>query len=286
MSQVDLLAMKFKTEKLNQLQKLLNSLLPLESNLNIFGPQGSGKTTWANYIMEKTAGVDQYLKIDAKEIEEDQFKIIIEGQYKRHVLIENIEYLHKENQNILSQFIQKNSLNSKPVIITTSKRALKDLAQEGQLRQDLYYKLTVFKIELPELKDVSGDIETISDFYLKMFAIIYKKNDIQFSAEAIEKLRLYFWPGNIIELENVVERAILLSETQLISDKNIRFDDYQKHSSLDLSLGMSLSEVERKLIMQTLEHTDNNRTKAAHILGISIRTLRNKLNEYKEAGLI
>jgi two-component system response regulator FlrC len=83
-----------------------------------------------------------------------------------------------------------------------------------------------------------------------------------------------------------MERAVILSQENVISERHIRFDDFQKHSSLNLSMGMSLSEVEKRLILQTLEHTENNRTKAAHILGISIRTLRNKINEYKEAGIL
>jgi two-component system response regulator FlrC len=172
------------------------------------------------------------------------------------------------------------------VILTTSSRSLTELAQEGQLRQDLYYKLTVFKVELPALKEIVEDISTIASWYVEQFGQNYKKAGLQLTAQAIEKLNLYFWPGNISELESVIERAVILTQENAITDKHIRFDEFQKHSALDLSLGMSLSEVERRLILQTLEHTENNRTKAAHILGISIRTLRNKLNEYKEAGLI
>jgi two-component system response regulator FlrC len=136
------------------------------------------------------------------------------------------------------------------------------------------------------LKEIVEDISTIANWYVEQLGMNYKKAGLQLTAQAIEKLNLYFWPGNISELESVIERAVILTQEKAITDKLIRFDEFQKHSALDLSLGMSLSEVERRLILQTLEHTENNRTKAAHILGISIRTLRNKLNEYKEAGLI
>jgi two-component system, NtrC family, response regulator AtoC len=283
---VDIGTIDFKSEKLIQLKKLLLSIIPLESNLSISGNSGTGKSTWALFALEKSVMQGQYNIVDAKELDEDRFKDELEKNQRRHVLIENIDYLHRENQNVLAQFLQKNTLHTKPVIITTSKRSLSELAQEGLIRQDLYYKLTVVKMELPDLKEIIDDIDILAQFYLKVFGIIYKKMDLSLASEALEKLKLYFWPGNISELENVLERAVLLTDNSVITDKNIRFDGYQKHTSLDLSLGMSLSEVERRLILQTLEHTENNRTKAAHILGISIRTLRNKLNEYREAGLI
>lgn len=279
-------AIKFQSEKMNQISKLVKSLIPIESSLNIYGPSGSGKTTWANYILEKSGLKDKFLTLDLKELDEESFSDLINKNQHRHLVLENIEFLHKDNQAHLFHYLQKSGFQIKPVIISTSKRSLSDLAQEGLLRQDLYYKLTVFKFELPMLKDIVEDIPVIAEYYLKQLSINYKKTNLKFTLEAINKLKMYFWAGNISELESVIERAILLTQDFEVNDKNIRFDEFQKHSSLDLSLGMSLSEVERRLILQTLEHTDNNRTKAAHILGISIRTLRNKLNEYKEAGLI
>ncbi|MCB0368877.1 MAG: sigma-54-dependent Fis family transcriptional regulator [Bdellovibrionales bacterium] len=286
MSQMELNAIKFQSEKMIQISHLISSLIPVESNITIMGPAGSGKTTWANYILESSKILDQVLRIDVKELDEAHFKIVLSENRLRYLLIENIEYLHKENQNYLAQYIQKSGLISKPVILTTSNKSLHQLAQEGLLRQDLYYKLTVFKVELPALKEIPEDISALAKWYVNRFSSNYKKDVISLTDEALQKLIMYFWPGNIAELESVIERAVILAQDGLITDKQIRFDDFQKHTSLDLSLGMSLSEVERRLILQTLEHTSNNRTKAAHILGISIRTLRNKLNEYKEAGLI
>lgn len=286
MSQGVIKGIQFKSERMVQISNLINSLIPLESNLTIIGAAGTGKTTWVHNILEASQLAGKYLYIDVKELEEDSFKGLLAKNTFRHIVIENIEYLHKENQALLSQYIQKSGITAKPVILTTSSRSLTELAQEGQLRQDLYYKLTVFKVELPALKDIVEDIYSIATWYVEQLGMNYKKAGLQLTAQAIEKMNLYFWPGNISELESVIERAVILTQEKAITDKHIRFDEFQKHSALDLSLGMSLSEVERRLILQTLEHTENNRTKAAHILGISIRTLRNKLNEYKEAGLI
>lgn len=224
--------------------------------------------------------------MDIKEIDEENFKSYLEKNKFRHLLLENIEYLHKENQAVLAQYLQKNAIISKSVVISTSVRGLAELAQQGLLRQDLYYKLTVFRVELPSLKDITDEIPVVAESYMRSFCVAYKKEKLKLSSEAMAKLQMYFWPGNFSELESVLERAVILASDETVQDKHIRFDEFQKHTTLDLSLGMSLSEVERRLILQTLEHTENNRTKAAHILGISIRTLRNKLNEYKEAGLI
>lgn len=286
MNTVDLFALNYKSDTYLSLKKLVQSLLPIESNININGSQGAGKSTWAHFILQKSGLNTDFCKIDIKELDEEKFKNVLEENQFRHILLENVDYLHKENQAVLAQYIQSRSMHLKPVIITTSKRSLSDLAREGLLRQDLYYKLSVFNLNLPDLKQVKGDIGTFAEHYTKIFSINYKRPSLSLSNEAIAKLESFFWIGNILELENVIERAVLLCETDLILDKHIRFDEFQKYNSLDLSLGMSLSEVERRLILQTLEHTQNNRTKAAHILGISIRTLRNKINEYKDAGLI
>ncbi len=286
MNTVDLFTLEYQSETYLSLKKLVQSILPLESNININGSQGTGKSIWAHYILSKSGLTDGYSKIDVKELDEEKFKSALDETKSRHILLENLDYLHRENQALLAQFIQTRSIQLKPVIVTTSKRSLSDLAREGLLRQDLYYKLSVFNINLPDLKQVKADIGTFSRHYLKIYSTNYKRSDLSLSNEALVKLESFFWIGNILELENVIERAVLLCDSNIVSDKQIRFDEFQKYNSLDLSLGMSLSEVERRLILQTLEHTQNNRTKAAHILGISIRTLRNKINEYKEAGLV
>ncbi len=286
MNTVDLFALDYQSETYLSLKKLVQSILPLESNININGSQGTGKSIWAHYVLFKSELKDGFSKIDVKELDEEKFKNALDETKSRHILLENVDYLHRENQTILAQFIQSRSIQLKPVIVTTSKRSLSDLAREGLLRQDLYYKLSVFNINLPDLKQVKADIGTFARHYLKIYSVNYKRPELSLSNEALVKLESFFWIGNILELENVIERAVLLCDSDIVSDKHVRFDEFQKYNSLDLSLGMSLSEVERRLILQTLEHTQNNRTKAAHILGISIRTLRNKINEYKEAGLI
>lgn len=283
---LEVLNLNYKSENYQRILHLVKSILPINANLSISGMQGVGKSIWSLAILESSVGVGAFKRIDIKEIDEDRFKLEIESAKTKYLLLENIEYLHKENQNILYSYIQNKLLSERPVIISTSRRSLAELNKEGLIRPDLYYKLSVFTIQLPELKATKEDICTFAKYFLNQFSFLYKKSDMKFSDDAIQKLESFFWPGNILELENVIERAILMCDSSVVTEKQIRFDEFQRFNPLDLSLGMSLSEVERRLILQTLEHTQNNRTKAAHILGISIRTLRNKINEYKEAGLI
>jgi two-component system response regulator FlrC len=106
------------------------------------------------------------------------------------------------------------------------------------------------------------------------------------SKEAMNKLKSWSWPGNVRELQNVIERSALLCASTELGVEDIQIEGYQPRLKTEgFSVGMTVSEAERLLIMKTLEHTGQNRTQAAHLLGISIRTLRNKLNEYKQEGL-
>ena len=106
----------------------------------------------------------------------------------------------------------------------------------------------------------------------------------ELSTAAVQKLKAHHWHGNVAELENVIERAVAINHGDVISDNCIQFP--QIASVAFQAAGTTLSEMEQKLILQTLQMTQQNKTRAAQILGISIRTLRNKLNEYREIGVI
>ena len=170
-------------------------------------------------------------------------------------------------------------------IIAASNVRLIDKVESGEFREDLFYRLNVIPLEIPPLRERPQDIRMLSQMFLDMTC---EKNGLQsktLSETAKAKLMAWNWPGNIRELQNVMERSALLSQETQLSDDLIQIEGFQKRSKPDFEVGMTVSEAERLLIMKTLEHTSQNRTKAAHILGISIRTLRNKLNEYrKESG--
>ncbi len=167
-------------------------------------------------------------------------------------------------------------------IIATTNRELAKEVEEGNFREDLFYRLNVFHFTLPPLRDRKEDIEKL------VIHFIEKYNDENgflvegIDGEALKELLAYNWPGNIRELENSIERAVVLTRSELIKAKALLLNKSRTIKSDGLIAGMTVADAEKELIFKTLEFCGNNKTHAAEMLGISIRTLRNKLNEYKE----
>lgn len=166
-------------------------------------------------------------------------------------------------------------------LIATTNRDLEEMVRLGQFREDLFYRLNVIPMHVPALRSRPRDIDMLSRFFAEVSSHMNGKPLKRLSEEASIKLKEWRWPGNVRELENVMERAVLMSTGDVISanDISIQVRDSGEQSA-GFSPGMTISEAERRLIMKTLEYTKQNRTKAAQMLGISIRTLRNKLHEY------
>ncbi len=186
-------------------------------------------------------------------------------------------------------------------ILATSNRDLHAAVRDGSFREDLLYRLNVVNLKIPPLRERPTDILELADHFAKKFA---EANGIArkgISADARKQLLASPWPGNVRELENTIHRAVLLSSGAEIDAEAIRAPDgapgggalhdpatqaAQTAEAVSRSLvGMTVAEVERDLIIDTLGHCLGNRTHAANILGISIRTLRNKLKQYSEAGI-
>ncbi len=205
-------------------------------------------------------------------------------------------------------------------ILATSNRNLEDSVRKGEFREDLYFRLNVVNIPLPPLRDRPSDIKRLAQMFADKYA---EANDIDrkaVSKEAEEKLLNCSWRGNIRELENTMHRAILMATQDDIEAEAIFIQSdglsasmapptppaanapdpagvsnaqttgvdaptLQNQSSVESMIGRTIADVERDMILNTLDHCLGNRTHAANILGISIRTLRNKLNQYKDAGV-
>lgn len=188
---------------------------------------------------------------------------------------------------------------SKPIkvdvrLISTSNRDIKEAIAHKILREDLYYRLNVVPIYLPPLRDRRDDILPLSHYFLEKMCVDNHKSPKTFSAEAIKKLYAYPWPGNVRELANIIERAVVMTAHSEITPEHLYLENgdtlpltksRQAQTLSDTSpstfpVGMTLQELEKRLIIETLQAQRNNRTKTAEVLGISVRTLRNKLNEY------
>ena len=227
------------------------------------------------------------------------------------LLLDEISEMDARLQAKLLRAIQEREIDrvggSKPVkvnirILATSNRDLAQAVKEGTFREDLLYRLNVVNLRLPPLRERPGDIAALCEHFLKKYAKANGMPERPLSAEARRRLVAHRWPGNVRELENAMHRAVLLSTGPEIEEFAIRLPDGQPLSpapdaavartasmaaeaATRTLVGQTVAEVEQQLILDTLVHCSGNRTHAATILGISIRTLRNKLKEYGDAGV-
>ena len=164
-------------------------------------------------------------------------------------------------------------------VIATTNRDLASLVRTGEFREDLYYRLNVIPLTIPPLRERPGDIPLLTDLFCKRYGKEFSKPDIRCSDRAQQKLAEQPWPGNVRELENTIQRAIALCDGSVIEASDLTLSGAAATAS-SRQAGRTVREMEKQLIIQTLNDTNGNRTRAAQILGISLRTLRNKLNEF------
>jgi two-component system response regulator FlrC len=170
-------------------------------------------------------------------------------------------------------------------VIATTNQNLREMVSRGEFREDLYYRLNVIPLSIPPLRQRKADIPYLVNHFCHQFSTDQGLRG--FSEDTIDLLQKYDWPGNVRELENLVRRAVALCKNPVMTPADLFVDLASDTSpSLELKAGMSLKELERKIIQVTLDETAGNRTKAAKMLGISLRTLRNKLREYRQEGEI
>ncbi len=227
------------------------------------------------------------------------------------LLLDEISEMDVRLQSKLLRAIQERLIDrvggSKPVpvdirILATSNRDLSAAVAEGSFREDLMFRLNVVNLQIPALRQRPGDIIALSEFFVAKYAKANGLSERILSDTAKKELLRAPWPGNVRELENTLHRAVLLSSHDTIGPEEIRMPDgsglsevAQAHSLASEAaqtannltramVGSTVAEVERDLILDTLDHCLGNRTHASNILGISIRTLRNKLNQYADAG--
>ena len=166
-------------------------------------------------------------------------------------------------------------------VIATSNRDIRKRIQDQEFREDLFYRLNVVPLNLIPLRERIDDISVLTENFIHQFCEENGQSPIKVDTTTLTLLKKYRWPGNIRELGNIVERSCLMCRGDTMLPTHLFFDEelYSKDKVL-LRLSGTIYEMEKELIMQTLEEVNGNKTKAADSLGISIRTLRNKLNEY------
>jgi len=159
-------------------------------------------------------------------------------------------------------------------IITATNKDLKELVNDGKFREDLFYRLNVFPINLPPLKERRGDIPLLTKYFINK----YSEKDIQISSQALKELELYHWPGNVRQLENIIQRALILCDSNKIQPEHIVIED----GSDRVNFNGTLKEFEKVLLKRRLNEFEGNRTLTAKSLGVSVRWVQLKLKEMDE----
>ena len=173
-------------------------------------------------------------------------------------------------------------------IIATTNRDIRQAIKEDKFRSDLFFRLNVFPIKVPPLRDRPGDIPILINHFIKKFRKKYNYKKKEIDQKVLDVLENKKWPGNVRQLENIVERAILYSgkdEKLKLEHFNMEAHPVELNESQAIDEYVTIDEMEKRLILRTLKKTNNNRTKTAKKLGVSVRTIRNKLNQYKKEGV-
>lgn len=314
-------ALIYGDKKTEAVLKLAKQVAPSEANILLTGQSGTGKEVFSRFIHDNSKRANKkFVAVNCAAIPETLLESELFGYEKgaftgavaRRIgkfeeasggtlLLDEISETDVKIQAKLLRAIQEKEIDriggKAPIkvdtrIIATSNRNLDECVKNGTFRQDLYYRLNVVNINIPPLKDRPDDIIVLAKHFAKKYSEL---NDIplkEMTPAAEQKLLNYLWPGNVRELENTVHRAVLLSIGDKIDEDAILLDDIDAvinpAAGTEMSgaefVGSTVASMERNLIIDTLKHTMGNRTTAANILGISIRTLRNKLKQYQDEG--
>ena len=309
--------------------RLADQIAPSEASILVTGESGTGKEVMARYIHRKSRRKTMpFISINCAAIPDNLLESELFGHEKgaftgavaRRIgkfeeanggtlLLDEITEMHPSLQAKLLRAIQEREIDrvggSKPIkvdirIIATSNRNMEQAVQEGQFREDLYFRLNVMNIHLPALRERPGDIEKLAEHFITKYVQVNGLPNRTLSHEARTLLRSHSWRGNIRELENAMHRAVLLAITDEITADVLQISGLKREVTSATSkaittpiadnndaapkamIGRSMADVEKDLILGTLDHCLGNRTHAATILGISIRTLRNKLKQYAD----
>jgi DNA-binding NtrC family response regulator len=171
-------------------------------------------------------------------------------------------------------------------VLAASNRDMERAVKEGKLREDLFYRLSVFSITMPPLRDRIEDVPLLTEAFIRYYSERDRKQIVGANEDTLLALRNHPWPGNVRQLRNVIERALVVAKGPLITPNDLptefRWGGKSEASQVQVRLGTTIDDAERELITRTIEFAGGNKTRAAEILGISAKTLYNKLERYEK----
>ncbi len=300
-----------------ELIQLAKTVATSKATVLIQGESGTGKERMAELIHESSSrGAKPFVAINCAAIPENLLESELFG-YERGaftgaingkagkfefanggtLLLDEISEMDIRLQAKLLRVIQEGEVDRiggrKPIpvdvrIIATTNRSLSECVKQGTFREDLFYRLNVVHLAIPPLRDRPGDVGLLAEHFAGLYAEKNSKPARAFSKEASDELQAHRWSGNVRELENVIERAVITSAGSCIEAADLRIERAEAPAGEPVTFwvpGRTLDDIERNIILDALKHHSGNRTHTARALGISIRTLRNKLADYRKMGI-
>jgi two-component system response regulator HydG len=306
-----------KSRRMKELFENLSLIAPSDATILIYGESGTGKELVANAIHQNSLRAQKpFIKVSCAALPETLLESELFGHERGAftgalarkagrfqladggtLFLDEVNVMSSTTQVKLLRVLQERefeplgSTRTSHVdirLITATNKELEAEVKEGRFREDLFYRLNVVPIHLPPLRERKEDIPLLAEHFFRLYQEKNKKSMKGFLPKTIDTLMRYDWQGNIRELENVIERAVLLCRSEYITPKDLppplQGEEVGEQSIISIPQGMTLEQVEKEAIIQTLEETGGNRTQTAQILGISRKTLQNKLKEYGLEG--
>jgi two-component system, NtrC family, response regulator HydG len=304
-----------RSPKMKEVFEILALVAPTDATVLILGESGTGKELVANSIHQNSKRASQpFVKVSCAALPETLLESELFGHekgaftgaiarregrfqlaHRGSLFLDEVGEMTPATQTKLLRVLQEKefeplgsprTLKADVRVIAATNKNLEREVKEGRFREDLFYRLNVVPISLPPLRERKEDIPSLAAHFFAFYREKNKKELRDLSGKALDLLIRYDWPGNIRELENCIERAVIMARGEVIAPADLPpaiqalSTGVKESGGLALPSGISLQEVEKTLILKTLEDTGGNRTRAAEILGINRRTLQNKLKEY------
>lgn len=299
-----------KSEAMSEIFKKIEKVAPTDANVLILGENGTGKDLVAKAIYQQSLrSAKPFVKVDAGSLTESLFESELFGYTKGAftdakedrigrfeaadsgtLFLDEIGNISLQQQSKLLSVLQNRQVtrlgSSRPIpvdirLICATNVPFSTLADENRFRKDLVYRINTVEITIPPLRDRAEDIPVLASHFLKVYGDKYFKQGSQLSSEAMKKLSRYHFPGNVRELQYAIERSVIMSEDELISETDLIFSPLEKNSNPALEeKDFRLSTLERNAILRVIEKYKGNITKAAKELGLTRTALYRRLNKY------